>query len=401
MAIPNVSTLASYPTARFGAIGQSLAAFLYYSYAGYGFKTKFAEIMRGSGNDAIVDGGIEIAPYATGGSFASQNNKDAAEAYDSEAYTSSAVHWIDNSATYGSVASSARTRMLARNASNKVTHLMGDQGQADAVIAAGLGAFVSPSVGPAEGADNWENAWTNLIPGYREYLESSVTGQIAWAMLGRSLSLTDTLGYERIRQKQLQLLADNPGAIFKGLETWDLELGDSVHPSNVGQTIYGQRLAEMIARELYGVVEYEDAAEQADPGFGTTVKIFEGPSIASVSLAADNVTVTVTVASETVTGTEDTIYMPPRAGPVPCGFAFWDASEDMDQIFNTTDPPPVQRPSGDWSWNPATLEITFTLATPITGTIAMAFPFDNVSDYNPDAVIKGSVSDKPLQSWMR
>jgi hypothetical protein len=393
MAIPSVSTT-TYPTARFGAIGQSLAAFLYYSYAGYAFKTKFAEIMRGSGNDAIVDGGIEIAPYATGGSFASRENKDAAEAYDADAYTSSAVHWNDITGTYDTVATSARSRMLARNASNKVVHLLADQGQADSVCAAGLTAFVSPGVGPVQGADNWNNAWTNLIPGYREYLESSVTGQIAWAMLGRSLSLTDTLGYERIRQEQLALLNDNPGAIFKGLETWDVELGDSVHPSIVGQTTYGYRLAEMVARELYGVTSYTDAD-------GATVKIYAGPTIASVSLAADNVTVTVTLASETVTGDEDTIYMPPRAGPCPCGFAFWDAAEDMDQIFSSSYPPPVQRPGGDWSWDPATKEITFTLATPITGTIAMAFPFDNVSDFNPDAVIKGSVSDKPLQSWMR
>jgi hypothetical protein len=389
MAIPTVSTT-SYPTARFGAIGQSLAAFLYYSHAGYAFKTKFAEIMRGSGNDATVDGGIEIAPYATGGSFASLTNKNAAAVYDADSYTSSAVHWDDIAPTgYDTVATSARSRMLARDASNKVVHLLGDQGQADAVCAAGL-----TSLTPVQGSDNWENAWTNLIPGYREYLNNSTTGKIAWALLGRSLSLTDTFAYERIRQKQLDVIAASSGGMFKALETWDLELGDSVHPSIVGQTTYGYRLAELVAKTLYSVTSYTDAN-------GDTIKIYEGPTIASVSLAADDVTVTVTLASETVTGTEDTIYMPPRAGPPPCGFAFWDASEDMDAVFSSSSPPPVQRPTGDWSWNSTTKALTFTLATPITGTLAMAFPYDNVADFNLDAVIKGSVSDKPLQSWAR
>jgi hypothetical protein len=385
MAIPTVSTT-SYPTARFGAIGQSLAAFLYYSHAGYAFKTKFAEIMRGSGNDATVDGGIEIAPYATGGSYASQLNQTAVGG-------SASVHWDDSGAgARGSVCESAHSRMLARNASNKVVHLLGDQGQADSACTSGEVSQGTLTV--VQGATNWFNAWTNLIPQYRANLNNSTTGKIAWAMLGRSLSNTDTLAYERIRQKQLALITANSSAMFKGCETWDLELGDSVHPSIVGQTLYGYRLAEMVARELYSVTSYTDAD-------GATVKIYAGPTIASVSLASDDVTVTVTLASETVTGTEDVIDMPSRSGPPPCGFAFWDASANMDAVFSSSSPPPVQRPMNSWSWSSGSKTLTFTLATPITGTIAMAFPYDNVADFNPDTVIKGTTSDKPLQSWAR
>jgi hypothetical protein len=111
--------------------------------------------------------------------------------------------------------------------------------------------------------------------------------------------------------------------------------------------------------------------------------------------------VTVTLASETVTGTEDVIDMPSRSGPPPCGFAFWDASANMDAVFSSSSPPPVQRPMNSWSWSSGSKTLTFTLATPITGTIAMAFPYDNVADFNPDTVIKGTTSDKPLQSWAR
>jgi hypothetical protein len=182
--------------------------------------------------------------------------------------------------------------------------------------------------------------------------------------------------------------------VIKGPENWHRELADSVHGSIVGQTTYGYDGAEIVARELYGVTSYTNTD-------GDTVKIYAGPTIASVSLAADDVTVTVTLASETVTGTEDTIYMPPRSGPPPCGFAFWDTASNMDAVFSSSSPPPVQRPTGDWSWNSTTKALTFTLATPITGTLAMAFPFDNVADFDPDTVIKGSTSDKPLQSWKR
>ena len=390
MAVPSTSTLAAFPTARFGSIGQSLAAFLYYSHAGYAFKTKFAEIMRGSGNSATVDGGIEIAPYSTGGSYASQANRDAAGA------SSSAYHYDDVAPATGysvdGVCFDARTRMLARDASNKVVHLLADQGQADS--AATSGTINQGTLTVVQGATNWYNAWNSLIPGYREYLNNSTTGKIAWAMLGRSLSNTDTMAYERIRQKQLALITANSSAMFKALETWDLELGDSVHPSIVGQTIYGYRLAEMVAKTCYGVTSYTNTA-------GATVKIYAGPTIASVSKAADNVTITVTLASETVTDTEDVIDMPSRSGPPPCGFAFWDASANMDAVFSSSSPPPIQRPKNSWAWNSSSKALTFTLATPITGTIAMAFPFDNVADFNPDAVICGTTSDKPLQSWAR
>jgi hypothetical protein len=384
MAIPNVSTLGSYPTARFGAIGQSLAAFLYYSHAGYAFKTKFAEIMRAAGgaNPAIVNGGIEIAPYATGGSWASQANRDAAGS------TSSSYHYDDTVTATGytgpdSVCDSARDRMYARNASNKVFHLLADQGQADS--AATSGEISQGTLTVVQGATNWLNAWTALITGYREYLDNPTTGQIAWVMLGRSLSNTDTMAYERIRQKQLQLITDNSTKMFKAAEAWDLELGDSVHPSIVGQTVYGERLAEMVAKTCYGVTSYS----------GTT--IYAGPTIASVSKAANNLTVTVTLTQEG----SDTIYMPSRSGPAPCGFAFWDASANMDAVFSTSSPPPIQRPTSSWSWNSTSKVITFTLPTAITGTLAMAYPFDNVADFDPDTVIKGSVSNKPLQSWKR
>ena len=385
MAIPSVSTT-SYPTARFGSIGQSLAAFLYYSHAGYAFKTKFAEIMRGSGNSATVDGGIEIAPYSTGGSYGSKANRDAAGA------SSSAYHYDDTGGAPGysvdGVCYDARVKMNNRDASNKVVHLLADQGQADS--AATSGTINQGTLTVVQGATNWYNAWNNLITGYRQYLNNSTTGQIAWMMLGRSLSNTNTLAYERIRQKQLALITANSTKMFKAAETWDLELGDSVHPSIVGQTIYGYRLAEMVAKTCYGVTSYTNTA-------GATVTIYAGPTIASVSKAGDNVTITVTLAQEGA----DTIDMPSLSGPPPCGFAFWDASANMDAVFSSSSPPPIQRPKNSWAWNSTTKALTFTLATPITGTIAMAFPFDNVADFNPDAVICGTTSDKPLQSWAR
>jgi len=390
MAVPTSSTT-SYPTARFASIGQSLAAFLYYSHAGYAFKTKFAEIMRGSSNDAIVDGGIEIAPYSTGGSWASKANRDAAGS------TSSAYHYDDTGGTpagYGTagVCFDARTKMNARDASNKVVHLLADQGQADS--AATSGTINQGTLTVVQGATNWYNAWTNLITGYRQYLNNSTTGLIGWVVLGRSLSNTDTLAYERIRQKQLALITANtsPNTVkmFKAVESWDLELGDSVHPSQDGQTVYGERLAEAVAKNCYSVTSYTNSD-------GDSVTIYAGPTIASVSLAGDDVTVTVTLTQEG----SDTIDVPSLSGPPPCGFAFWDASANMDAVFSSSSPPPVQRPTNSWSWSSGSKTLTFTLATQITGTIAMAFPYDNIADFNPDTVIKGSTSDKPLQSWAR
>jgi len=376
MAVPASSTLAAFPTARFGAIGQSLAAFLYYSHAGYAFKAKFAEIMRGSGNDATVDGGIEIAPYATGGSYASQLNQTAVGG-------SASVHWDDSGAgARGSVCQSAYERMDARVVGNYVQHLLADQGQADAAVAAG-----QTAISPPTGATNWYNAWVNLLgasANYREHLDNPATGKVIWALLGRttSSSITNSLGYHRIREKQVALIAADASTRYR-FETWDLELGDSVHPSIVGQTAYGYRMAEAVAKNVYGVTTYN----------GTT--IYEGPTIASVILAADDVTVTVVLAGDS----GDTISMPSRAGPPPCGFGFYDGSANMDAVFSTAGTlPPVQRPTGDWGWVSGTKTLTFTLATPITGTIKLAFPFDNVSDFHPDLVISGSTSGKPLQT---
>jgi hypothetical protein len=194
--------------------------------------------------------------------------------------------------------------------------------------------------------------------------------------------------------KQLALLAAKSSVMFKGLETWDLELGDSVHPSIVGQTVYGYRLAEMVAREIYGIVSYTNY-------LGIVVKIYAGPTIASVSKAGDNVTVSVTLASETVTGTEDVIDMPSTSGPPPCGFGFWDASANMDAVYSTASPPPVHRPVNgwNWGWSSGSKILTFVLPTPILGTIKMGFPYDNVSDFDPTLAIGGTTSLKPLQTW--
>jgi hypothetical protein len=381
LAVPSSSVLSAFPTGRFGAIGQSLAAFLYYSHAGYAFKTKLAEILRGSGDAglvAIANGGIEIAPYATGGSYASQLNETAVTGSDAS------VHWDDSGAgARGSVCQSAYERMDERVAGNYVQHLLADQGQADAAVAAG-----QTAISPPTGATNWYNAWVNLLgasANYREHLDNPATGKVIWALLGRttSSSMTNSLGYHRIREKQVALIAADASTRYR-FETWDLELGDSVHPSIVGQTAYGYRMAECVAKNVYGVTTYN----------GTT--IYEGPTISSVSLAADDVTVSVVLASDTL----DAISMPSRSGPPPCGFGFYDGSANMDAVFSTAGTmPPVQRPTGDWGWvSGSTKTLTFTLATPITGTIKLAFPFDNVSDFHPDLVISGSTSGKPLQT---
>jgi len=245
-------------------------------------------------------------------------------------------------------------------------------------------------VDPTDGANNWYSAWHNhLIAQYRENMDPATSRKIAWAMLGRSTSssITDSIGYHRIREKQNLLITNNSSIIFKALETWDLELQDSVHPSIVGQIIYGHRLAESVAKNIYGVTTYTDASDNE-------VTIYDGPTFSSVTLEPDNVTVKVVLAGDA----GDTIFMPSREGPPPCGFMFWDSSVDMNAVYSTADPFPGQRPKGDWDWDSGDKEITFTLATPITGTLKMAFPFDNVPDFNPDLVIKGNTSGKPLQT---
>jgi hypothetical protein len=386
LAVPTSSTLSAFPAIRAGTIGQSLAAFGHYSHSGYAFKTKLIEILRGSGDSALValaNGGIEIAPYATGGSYASQLNKAAVTG------SAASVHWDDSGAgARGSVCQSAWERMRDRVAGNKVQFLLGDQGQADSALAAGQYGFT-----PAAAANNWYNAWhNNLIREYRDKLDTAVPGKIAWGILGRSLSLDNTFAYERIRQKQLALVANNPTTMFK-FETWDTEIQDSVHGSIVGQTTYGYRMAEAVAKNYYGLTQYTNYS-------GVLVRIYSGPTITSVSKAVDNVTVTVTITAETVGGVEDTISMPSASGPPPCGIAFWDASANMDAVFSTGSPPPIQRPNQTWSWTSGsgTKIAVFTLPTPITGTLKMAYPYDNVPDFNPDLVIKGNISKKPAQS---
>jgi hypothetical protein len=276
--------------------------------------------------------------------------------------------------------------MRDRVSGNKVQHLLADQGQADAAVAAG-----QTAISPPTGATNWYNGWVNLLgasANYREHLDSPTTGKVIWALLGRTTtsSMTNSLGYHRIREKQVALIA--AAATRFRFETWDLELGDSVHPSIVGQTAYGYRMAEAVAKNVYGVTTYNNAASVA-------VTIYDGPTISSVSKAADNVTITVVLAGDSA----DAISRPSMAGPPPCGFGFYDGSANMDAVFSTAGTlPPVQRPTGNWTWVTNTKTLTFTLATPITGTIKLAFPFDNVSDFHPDLVIKGGTSGKPLQT---
>jgi hypothetical protein len=234
--------------------------------------------------------------------------------------------------------------------------------------------------------------WVNLLgasANYREHLDNPATGKVIWALLGRttSSSMTNSLGYHRIREKQVALIAADASTRYR-FETWDLELGDSVHPSIVGQTTYGYRMAETVAKNVYGVTTYNNTA-------GAPVTIYDGPTISSVSKAADNVTITVVLAGDS----GDAISRPSMAGPPPCGFGFYDGSANMDAVFSTAGTkPPVQRPTGNWVWVTGTKTLTFTLATPITGAIKLAFPFDNVSDFHPDLVISGSTSGKPLQT---
>jgi hypothetical protein len=372
-------------TCRIGAIGQSLAAYYWYQTASATFINRLVLAVT----PATLTDGASIAAFALGGSYASQENNDADYAYEiitdpgavqAETHTDDTGALADGSVLVGVV---PRMATLA-GVSETTMHLIWDQGQADAFTATG-----TSGVDPDVAAERYRAAWEDWA--FSRYRLNTVSGdtsatKIGMQILGRSRSVNtdERLGYDRIRQQQLGMLASVAGA-FKLCETYDIELADSVHPSDGGQEVLAKRAAEAFAKAVYSVTSYTDEN-------GDTVTIYDGPSISSVTKLTD------TTVQVVVTGNGESVSYP-SGGDIPCGFRFGDAAEDYDQVFDPdSNPVPVQAPTG-FSRSGNTL--TFTLATPITGTVTMFFPYDTVPDFNPDLIIKGATSDKPLQSWLR
>lgn len=367
-----VNTTRTSNSLRLAAIGQSLGAFYYYNLCGY-YVIKTLKDLVGS-----LTNGVEIAPYAIGGSYASKTNMIAGDG--------SSAQWNDVTPADepDTMLVNINVRKAERLAGNTIDHFIFSQGEADSEICGGY-----DGITPQQASLNYYNAWYKAITetdGYRANTTNGVTSNTKFfiQMIGRSYSNTKNFGYERIRQQQFNLIANIPGVI-KGPEAWDLALNDSVHPANTieSQGVLGLRMADVIMYNLYGMTDTVNID-------GDVIPITFGPSISSVTKVSDQIVQVV------IAGNGESVSYP-DLDTIPCGFAFSDAGNNFNTVFDDTSFDAMFiRPVGyERSGN----TLTFTLPTPITGSVKCFFPFDHVNDFNTNAVIRGATSDKPLQSY--
>lgn len=329
--------------------GQSLADFLTYTGAG----DAFIAALRTHSDTPDLSGAlafVELVDQATGGSFAVKAHADAETAL--TGLPTSYWYNIAGSAS-GPLLTAAVSAIGALSA--KPTIIVWDQGQADTAAASGAVDGISAATAAADYKTATEAIFSALRSACNPGSPTSVP--IFMAPLGRRASSSPSLGYEAIRQKQLEIIAGGTN-IHRALEVYDLDLKDVVHPNRAGRRIYGTRIAETVARISLGGDD-----------------IFAGPSISGVTL--DNST-TLRVAISVEAG--DSLVKPAN----PYGFR---VEQSGSQV-------PVA--SMAWSGN----DLLLTLASPVT-TPDLFFPYDFVADFDPAKTITGSVSGKPLQSWYR
>lgn len=362
MALTVTTTTRTANTYRWGICGQSLAAFGYYESEAFGIKETAVSLLSPAN-------GVELAPYALGGSYASKKNRD------NDGETTTSYHCDDTGtlAVSPSVAD-IRVRMDARAAGNKIQHILWGQGQADALAACGGGALT-----PAQAAANYYAATMFALDDAAGYLTGCDASPYTIIQInGRTLSDTfdSALGYEQIRQQQLRIKGNHARCI--SVETYDLELRDSVHPSGTtdfpAQYELGRRWAEALAKHAY-----------AESG------LYDGPSVSSVTKLSN------TSVQVVITGNGESVSYPSTSGPPPCLFRFGDAATNWDQVFTAeTLAAAVQAPT---SWSRSGNTLTFNFPNAITGTVQMFFPFNNCPDFDPGLLITGATSEKPLQSY--
>lgn len=380
---PSISSTArTTRSLRVGSLGNSIAAM--YGYDSLG--AEFVRVLRLIAGNVTLANGVDVVAYALGGTYGSQANRTADYNWQlvndpsSAAATLAASVECDDtggSPADGSLVALSVTRMAARGASDKIDCLIMNHGHADAGTAQG-----SKGSLPTTAASRWYSAWVYSIPRYRLNCTAGNTAstKIGVEIIGRysAQGSRGTMGVERIRQKQLALIAATTG-LFKSAETYDLELNDSVHPSMAGQKEQARRTAEMVARNVLGKTVYASD--------GTT--IYAGPSITGVTK------LTHTTVQVTISGNGESVSYP---DDLPCCFRFGDAAANYDAVFATASAVPVQAPV---SFTRDGNVLTFTLSAPITGSIALFFPFDDLPGFDIDRVIYGASSRKPLQSWAR
>jgi hypothetical protein len=376
MANPPISTTPRIVrSARFAAVGQSIAAMYAYQTAYQAFVERLTLIL-GLANKA------EIANFAIGGTYASKLNRDADLASgigslgeDLDAPITHSFQVDDTGAVAdGDIIGLATPRMTSRAPGAKIQHFIHDQGGSDAQTMAGMS-----GVTPLLAAQRYYNAWVYAFGRYRAGAEVPASSYIGVQLAGRhnSPAFRGTFAWDRYRQEQLRLIANN-AKVFKLCETYDVELRDGIHPaeSDLGLVVLAQRAAESFAKNAYGVTSYGG------------VTIYDGPFISGWT-KVDDTHIRVAIAPNF-----ESVKYP--AG-MPCCFAFVEPGADLTQVFNKNNPIPAVRPvksvrSGN--------NITFTLPTAMTNPRPV-FPFDQGDDFSPDLKIYGASSGKPLQSLFR
>jgi hypothetical protein len=363
-------------SARFATVGQSIATMYNYQSAYKAFVDTLTAILA-------LPNKVEIANFAIGGTYASKLNRDADAASGvgslGDDLDAPILHTFQTDDTGpspvdGEMLVGVAPRMAGRAVGAKIQHFIHDGNGSDAQTMAGMS-----GVAPTVAAQRYYNAWVYAFGRYRAGAEAPSSSYIGMQIAGRhnSAAFRGTFGWDRYRQEQLRLIANN-AKVFKLCETYDIELRDAIHPaeSDLGLVVLAQRAAESFAKNAYGVSSYG------------TVTIYDGPSISGWT-KVDDTHIKVSIAPNF-----EAIKYPKG---MPCCFAFAETTADLTQIFNANNPIPVVRPvksvrSGN--------NITFTLPTAMTNPRPI-FPFDQADDFSPDLKIYGASSGKPLQSLFR
>jgi hypothetical protein len=375
-------------TLRIGMIGQSLAQFYRDGQAGETYVRALLTIAPATFFDSV-----EIANFASGGSYASEKNRAAEykttqlhDAVEADKIMRRGVLIDDTGRRLraGSIMASSIAAMQTRATCDRIDHFLMDHGQTDVATARG-----GHGIAPAAAAQSWYDAWAYAIPRYRL---NSAAGDVAATtvgvqIFGRYRNPHNRFGSERIRQKQLALIAKIPG-LYRAAEVYDVELQDSIHPSSLGQQTMALRSAEMFALNVLDISSYTLPE-------GKRIDITPGPAVIScVKTSQTTATLVIDACNEELDYPET----------FPPWIKFGDAQSNFDQDFvPTTNPVPV---IDGLSWSlvshiGSVFTFAVVLAAPVAGELLLFAPYDDCPGLNGDNLIVGRTSRKPLQSWAR
>lgn len=346
------------------AAGQSLANFLTYDTAGFAFANRLQSKV------SLPYGVLLPVAAAFGGSYMLRSHDIALNTPPPAG--GAAAYWIDDTVSpwiNGNALTFSQTSLALLTGADVPTIIIWDESYAEEPFSSGTVVGFDPATEIAK----IKTAWLQTFAALRSMLNSGspTTVPVFIVLPGRELSSSNPMGMERNRQALLQVAtADANFIVVDG--TYSAELLNNPHPSSpVGQTTYGNIIADVVAKKL-----------------GAS-GIFLGPSIASVSK------VNATTLSIVVTPESGDAIIWPDATTGFCGFAFADSAAPISQVSRA-----YTNRINALSWARSGNTITVTVDAPIVHDPVLYYPFDLIADFDPKRLI-ASASGKPLQTWFR